>query len=71
MSSAKRAALTGVDISTQIPLLQKVGPHWLLWIEYDLNVENGTYLRLMADGQIWKEKISHGKTTTKVVKNKS
>jgi hypothetical protein len=64
-----RNLITGVDLSGQIPLLEKSGPHWLLWLSYNPERSQGTFLRLLSDGQIWRETLLHdGSVRTQIIK---
>ena len=65
----KRVGICGVELSGQIPLLEKAGPHWLLWLSYSPSRSQGTFLRLMGDGAIWRETLfADGSVQTVVVK---
>jgi hypothetical protein len=66
-----KGSITGVDLTGQIPLLEKAYPsgHWLLWLAYNPDRTQGTYLRLLPDGSIWRETLMHdGSVQTVVIK---
>jgi len=59
-NGAKKRIFTGLDFAGQTPLLEfrilgESIPRWLVWLSYNPDRTQGTYLILNEDGSIWRE----------------
>lgn len=56
--------LCSVVTTAQLPVLEKEGSRWLLWLSYDHEVQGGVRLVMYPDGSIKRENVNETGTPT-------